>query len=81
MTASYSLGGEMPKPRKCSPRTPSKIVMRKLRGSWNAVEEWTSFSLAQFKKIKLNKSKELLNKLKAKLYYIITFLALKQYKI
>jgi hypothetical protein len=71
MIASYSLGGEMPKPRKCSPRTPSKIVMRKLRGSWNAVEEQTSFSLAQFKiKNKLNNSKELIE-----LYYIITFLA------
>ena len=39
----------MPEPLKLTPRTLSKIIMRKYRGSWNSVEKRTSFSLAQLK--------------------------------
>ena len=47
--APCSLSGEMPEPLKLVPRTPSKVKMRKLRGSWNSVEERTSCSLAQLR--------------------------------
>ena len=42
-----SLSGEMLEPLKLAPRMPSKVKMRKLKGSWNSVEDRTSFSLAQ----------------------------------
>ena len=42
----------MPKPLKLNPRTLSKIVTRKLSGSWNSVEEPTFFPLALLKKKK-----------------------------